>query len=421
MKKIIASASLAALGAAGLQAAYAPGLSPLEKSKLWTVSGLVRGFYDDNPTDSVRSQKQPSWGLEVSPSLAVNVALDQTLIGFNYTYDLRFYEARPTNDADHTHQFKLKLNHTITERYKLEVSDSFYYVQEPDLTTGIAARTLRTDQPYIHNNGRLAFSAELTPLLGLDASYQNDYWDFSENGPGSLSALLDRVEHLGVLTARWQALPNTVGLLSYKFGIVDHTSKDSTAANDPVLSSVTDPTRRDTTTHTVTVGADQSFTSQLTAHVEVGAQFTDYPNRLAVDPDSTVNPYVDANATWTYNPGSYLRLGVVHKRNATDVAFQPVSGTPTLDQESTGVYGTVNHRISPKLTGSVLAQFQHSTFKGGLDDGKVELLGTLGVNCSYQVNTFISADAGYNYDRLDSEIGRSYTRNRIYFGLRATY
>ena len=171
MKKIIASASLAALGAAGLHAVYAPGLSPLEKSKLWTVSGLVRGFYDDNPTDSTRSQKQPSWGLEVSPSLAVNVALDQTLIGFNYTYDLRFYEARPTNDADHTHQFKLKLNHTITERYKLEVSDSFYYVQEPDLTTGIAARTLRTDQPYIHNNGRLAFSAELTPLLGLDASY----------------------------------------------------------------------------------------------------------------------------------------------------------------------------------------------------------------------------------------------------------
>jgi len=45
----------------------------------------------------------------------------------------------------------------------------------------------------------------------------------------------------------------------------------------------------------------------------------------------------------------------------------------------------------------------------------------LGVNCSYQVNTFISADAGYNYDRLDSEIGRSFTRNRIYFGLRATY
>src|SRR5207244_12435028 len=119
MKKIIASASLAALGAAGLQAAYAPGLSPLEKSKLWTVSGLVRGFYDDNPTDSVRSQKQPSWGLEVSPSLAVNVALDQTLIGLNYTYDLRFYEASPTHDDYKPHQFNLQINNTIKEPYPL--------------------------------------------------------------------------------------------------------------------------------------------------------------------------------------------------------------------------------------------------------------------------------------------------------------
>src|SRR5438309_9224812 len=122
MNKIIASASLAALGATGLQAAYAPGLSPMEKSKPWTISALVRGFYDDNPTDSGRTQKQDSWGMEVSPSLAVNLALDQTLIGFNYVYDLRFYDARPRNDADQTHQFKLNLNHTISERYKLEVS-----------------------------------------------------------------------------------------------------------------------------------------------------------------------------------------------------------------------------------------------------------------------------------------------------------
>ena len=419
MNKIIASASLAALGATSLQAAYAPGLSPMEKSKPWTISALVRGFYDDNPTDSGRTQKQDSWGLEISPSLAVNLALDQTLIGFNYTYDLRFYEARPKNDADHTHQVTLKVNHAFNERYKLDVSDSFNYAQEPELN-GIAATTLRTQQPYLHNDARLAFNAELTPILGLEAAYENNIWDFDQRGPGSLSALLDRVEHLGSLTARWQAMPNTVGLLGYRYEIVDHTSKDSTAQNDPVLSPITDPARRDTTAHYVWVGADQNFTSQVTAHVEVGAQFTDYPNRLSVDPDSTASPYVAANATWTYNPGSYLRFGVTHKRNATDVAFRNAA-TPTLDQESTGIYGTVNHRITPNMTGSLLGQFQHSTFKGGIDDGKVELLGTLGVNLSYQVNSFVSADAGYNYDRLDSEIGRSYTRNRLYFGLRATY
>ena len=58
MKKIIASASLAALSAASLQAAYAPGLSPQEKSKAWAISGTLRGFYDDNPTASIKADKQ---------------------------------------------------------------------------------------------------------------------------------------------------------------------------------------------------------------------------------------------------------------------------------------------------------------------------------------------------------------------------
>src|SRR6266540_3632222 len=157
MKKIIASASLAALSAAGVQAAYAPGLSPQEKSKAWTISGMVRGFYDDNPTASVGADKQESWGLEISPSLAVNLALDQTLIGFNYTYDMRYYEARPRHEADHSHRVGLNINHAITDRYKLEVSDSFNYAQEAELT-GIVSNplgTLRNEQSYAHNNGRI--------------------------------------------------------------------------------------------------------------------------------------------------------------------------------------------------------------------------------------------------------------------------
>src|SRR6059058_3819908 len=124
MKKIIASASLAALGVAGVQAAYAPGLSPQEKSKAWTISGTLRGFYDDNPTASIKTDKQASWGLELSPSLAVNLALDQTLIGFNYTYDMRYYEPRPRHEAGHSHRVSFKINPAITEQYKVEVSDN---------------------------------------------------------------------------------------------------------------------------------------------------------------------------------------------------------------------------------------------------------------------------------------------------------
>ena len=167
MKKIIASASLAVLGAASLQAEYAPGLSATEKSKPWTISAILRGFYDDNPTDSFRTRKQESWGLEVSPSLGVNIALDQTLIGFTYVYDLRFFEARPDNDADHSHLVNLKINHAFNERYKLDLGDTFNYAQEPELQSGIVSVPLRTKQNYIHNNGRAAFDPEMMVALLL--------------------------------------------------------------------------------------------------------------------------------------------------------------------------------------------------------------------------------------------------------------
>jgi hypothetical protein len=419
MKKIIASASLAALGAATMQAAYAPGLSPQEKSKPWTISGTLRGFYDDNPTASVKSDRQESWGLELSPSLAVNLALDQTLIGFNYTYDMRYYEARRRNDADHSHYVSLKINHTITERYKIEVSDTINYAQEPELQQGIVSIPLRTEQNYLHNIGHIAFTAELTPILGLVAEYQNDYWDFDQTGNGSLSAILDRVEHLGTITARWQAMPNTVGLLAYSYGVVDHTSDDSLLLpGGPPLAET-----RDSASHFVSVGAEQHFTSQLTGKAKIGAQFTDYPNALPGQDDRVTSPYADASASWAYNPGSYLQLGVRHQRNQTDVGLGTAGAqNPVQDQESTGIYGVVNHRIGPNFTGSVLGQIQHSSFRGGGLDGKVEDLGAVGVNFAYQVNVFLTAEAGYNFDRLDSDLaGRSYSRNRIYFGIRATY
>src|SRR3989454_828320 len=344
MKKIIASASLAALGAASLHGAYAPGLSPQEKSKAWTISGTLRGFYDDNPTASIGKDKQESWGLELSPSLAVNLALDQTLIGFNYTYDMRYYEARPRHEADHSHRVTLKINHAITERYKLEVSDSFNYAQEAELE-GIVSNptgTLRNEQSYAHNTGRLAFSAELTPILGLLAEYQNDYWDYEQRGDGSLSALLDRIEHLGSISARWQATPNTVGILTYSYGLIDHLSHESLDFRTAILPAFfpsVDPGTRDARSHFVSVGAEQTFTSQLTGKARVGAQFTDYPNALPNQDNSVVSPYADASASWTYNPGSYLQLGIKHQRNQTDVGLGTV-GT-VQDQESTGIYGVV--------------------------------------------------------------------------------
>ncbi len=420
MKKLFTSVGVIALGAAGLQAAYAPGLSSMETSKPWSISASLRGFYDDNYTTSPKSTARDSFGFEVSPSAALNLPLDQTFVGISYVYSMRYFEDRPSANADHSHQFNGKLDHAFTERYKIELSESFVIAQEPTVidSRGIVTFPLRTDGDNIRNTASAYFTAQLTQLLGLQLGYVNTLYDYEQKGVGSRSAVLDRMEHLISANLRWQALRQTVAVLGYQFGYVDYTSSDALFFLPPGVSG-NDPSTRNNRSHYVFVGADQNINAQLNGSVRVGAQFTEYFN----SGNDTVSPYADASLTYTYLPGSYLQAGVRHERNQTDVlAFSGTPGNITLDQESTSVYATVVHKLTAKITGSVLAQFQNSMFQGGTVDDSVDNFFLVGVNLAYRINPNWLAETGYNYDRLDSDLsGRSYTRNRVYIGIRATY
>ena len=134
-----------------------------------------------------------------------------------------------------------------------------------------------------------------------------------------------------------------------------------------------------------------------------------------------------ANVRWTYHPDSYVELGLSHDRNATDVVG---AGTTDLNatrsftasQESTSVYGSINHRFTPKLRGSVIGQFQHSEFNGGTLNGEADNYYLVGLNFSYQFTPHFSAEFGYNYDNLDSDVpGRTFDRNRVYIGVTGSY
>lgn len=415
MKKMITSAGLVVLGAASLQAQYAPqpGLTSFQTTKPWSVSASLRGFYDDNyvtrPSHGIDS-KRDSFGFELSPSAGINLVMPQTYLGLNYVYGMRFYEDRKTHRADHSHQANLKISHAFTERYKLDVSDSFVVAQEPEVLDPGTARRLRTEGDNVRNTASANFTAGLTEQLGTVLGYSNTFYDYEQKGFGSLSALLDRMEHLGTINLRWQAIPSTVGILGYQYGVTDY-DKDSFLAPG-VRSDL-----RDSTSHYAYLGADHSFTPELNASLRIGAQVTQYDN---VDKD-TVNPYVDGSVTWNYNPQSSIQLGVRHTRQATDIPGLLLTEL-TLDQESTTAYSSINHKITAKLTGSLLAQAQHAEFQGGSVDGEAENFLMAGLNLSYEINKFLTAEGGYNFDRLDSDVlDRSFGRNRVYLGIRATY
>ena len=189
MKKIAAYASLAALGALSLphaqaQSSYglASQLSQQELSKPWTVSAALRGFYDDNWNTAPSAAAKSSVGMEVSPSFGLNLTKEQTYIGLNARYVGRFYEGRPNNSWENEFQFGAALNHAFSERNKVELTDSFVYSQQPDVTTapGAGFATFRSNQNSVRNSLNANFTFGLTPTLSAVVGYGNNWYQYEQ-------------------------------------------------------------------------------------------------------------------------------------------------------------------------------------------------------------------------------------------------
>jgi hypothetical protein len=424
MKRVLTSAGLLALGAAGLHAAYAPGLSSTETTKPWSISATLRGFYDDNYTTAPHGSQQYSWGYSVSPHVGLNITRDQTYIGLSYTYGMMYYAERPDNKYDQSHLFTGVLNHAFSERYSVDVSETFVVSQEPDVVDPTLANPYRSDQDNIANRAAINFNAQLTTVLSLLLGYGNTYVDYDQSRgdvepPGStasLSALLDRIDQLAKIELHWLVRPTTTAILGYQFGQVYHTS------DELLLPNTANADIRDSRSHYVYVGAQHVFRPDLIGTVRVGGQFTDYYN----DPENQdqVTPYLESNLSYNYSKGSYFRFGARHTLNQTDVDAFKTSNTDkvTLDQESSTLFAEISHLITPDLTGSLSGQFQNSVFNGGQYDGDADDFYLVGLNLTYRFNQFLSAETGWNYDRLSSDINdRSYSRNRVYVGITASY
>jgi hypothetical protein len=421
MKKIIVSMGLAAVGTASLQAAYAPDMS--DTSKIWSVSASLRSFYDDNYA-TVSANKKGSFGFQVSPQFELNAPLRQTELGLRYIYGLSYYQERENlgqSAIDQTHQFDLWVDHAFTERWKARVQDSFVVAQEPELLTpagaGGTATPTRVSGNNIVNTAKISLTTDWTDLFSTVLGYQNTFYDYQNSGGNaanpSLAGLLNRDENLISLDFQFHVLPTTTAFFGYQYGQIIYTG------NEPIAPGFTS-SARDNRSHYGYVGVQHAFLENLTGTARAGVQYTqDYNDPAAT---TSVGPYASASLVYTYASGSYAQIGLTHSRNATVQAVVDSSGNLTQDQESTVVYGSINHQLTSKLVANAMASFQDSTYNGGLYNGQSDDFYSLGLNLTYNFTRHFSAETGYNFDDYVSGIpGNGYTRNRVYLGVTASY
>jgi hypothetical protein len=433
MKKFFVSVGLIAVGTASLQAAYAPDWNS-KSAAIWSISGTLRGFYDDNyQTAPSGPNKQGSFGFEFSPQFEFNVPLQQTELGMRYVYGLYYYQKREElgeNPIDQTQQLDLWADHAFTERWRARVEDVFIMGQEPELIDPNTSVARRVNGNNIRNTGTLIVNTVWTRLFSTAFSYQNSFFDYNNSGAtvdnlatqgASLAGLLNRIEQLVSLDFQWHVAPETVAFFGGQFGVVNYTGNEPIAINTgtsgpPIYFS----DARDDRSYYGYVGVQHNLLANLGLTGKIGAQYTDNYN----DPNgsASINPYADLSLIYTYLPGSYAQLGFTQTQNATDQVAPDSNGHITLNQESSTVYASINHKLTAKLLGTVIGRWQHSIYNGGFYNNQASDYYNLGVNLSYSFNQHFSADVGYNFDDLVSKVvGNNYTRNRIYLGVSAAY
>ena len=431
MKRIAASVGLVALGVSTLHTAQG---SDMQDSKPWSIGVSLRGFYDDN-VNGTKHDKVHSTGFEISPTVGIGMSSDQTSADMSYTYSGKYYDKRPgaTSDHwDHTHIFTAGLDHRFNPRNSIALKDSFVIGQEPDVLRVLNMPTAtfqRLDGDNIRNYGSIVFNTEVTELLGFELGYDNTYFNYDDddetidgfgNVLASNSGLLDRMEHRIHIDSRWHFRPETVGILGYQFAQIDYTGDELVTGN--IFTGTVESDDRDYRTHSVYLGIEHSFNPALLGSLKLGGQYADYYGNS--DGDNDLTPYVMGSLSYAYAEECSARLGIQHILSAADLI-----GTSTTDfvqnAESTTVYGSIIHRILPKLYGTLLGTYQHSTYNGGgpgIDDESDDFL-QVGVDLSYRFNPHLSAHAGYNYDQLNSgvTVREDFSRNRFYVGLTAQY
>ena len=434
MKKIVASVSLVAVGASGLHAGVLPALTT-ESGKPWTVSATLRGFYDDNVNTIPDNWALPhgaerdSFGYEVSPSIQFAFPMEQTTIGFGYTYSLKYYENQPyyqDDKLDQTHDFNAALTHAFSERYVLTVRDSFVIGQEPDfLRAGNTFTSFqRINGDNKRNYGLIDLTAQLTPKFGLDMGYANTWTDYADDSwydpyyGSSTAARLDALDHVVHIDGRYQLQPQTIGIVGFQFRETDYTA-DLPIGYDPATGQTLMSDDRNARMYYGYVGLDHNFRPDLAGSIRAGGRWTDYYNNPASQ--NKASPYAMASLKYTYLPESYVQVGGSYDYSASSMFSVNNAGDLTLSAQSGTIFGAVRHRIVPKLFGSLTAQYQNSTYYGGTFDGKADNFYLVGLNLRYQFTPNFSAEVGYNYDNLDSQVQPDYDRNRVYIGVTGSY
>jgi len=398
------------IGLVTLHAQEGDTLTTAMQKKPYTVTASLREEYDDNIFTS-NVNKKGSFKTDISPSILLNYPLDQTLLSFRYTFDGTYYNDRPGNQFDQSHEFVGRINQSFSSRFNLDARERFRYSQEPELFD--SASTLFRNGDYINNTVSLQFNAQWTPKFGTVTTYTNDFYSYDDS-----TVAFDENRDVNSVSQdfRFLVMPTVTFVANVTFEDVAY-----------------DQIQRSYDNYILDVGADWTATPQLTLTARVGASITDEgSNNIGSSGGPFLSPYAMLSANWVLGARSLLEASYTHSISQTDIATAYAQETDTITLG-------FKYQITPRLSAHIQGIATHGDYTGNLNAFNSSIAGqnnaligqqgnfsedvaSVDLSMAYKYDEYVSFDAGYTYTIVSSGITlRDYDRNQVYVGVRGTY
>jgi hypothetical protein len=358
----------------------------------FSFSVALREGYDDNINTS-RTNEVTSFTTNVSPTVLFNWPTDNGALSARYIFNATYFENRPGDKLDLSHQFLAHYSHDFSERFSIDTHEQFLYYTEPSLFQGTG--TLYRSGAYIDNAITASFSAQWTPLLGTVTSYSNNLLYYQDS---TVAEQQDNMENTGSHDFSFAILPKINYIVG---GTIDNITYDGVP--------------RGYTSYSISTGFTWQALPTLTCGARAGGSITDSEGI-----GTSVAPYANVNLNWSLGARSHFDFNYSHSIQPTDVVDATgqmgdrVSTNFTYDLSRTiglhvqGIY-TYSEYNSDYITPGTLTNFSENTM-------------ALSLGATYHLNNHFDLNLGYTFSDVSSQLSfRDYSRNQVNIGVRGTY
>ncbi len=287
----------------------------------------------------------------------------------------------------------LSATHAVSPRLTLAGTIDFAYRSEPDFTTNLGPDQRRGN--YYTSTDRVSATYQWTERLASVTSFNFRLLRYEDS---SVALFTDREEYTFGEEFRFDLDSQTVLLANYRFLLVNY-----------------DTFPRDSTTHVLLAGVEETFSPRLKAQVLAGASFRSFEQG-----ENSINPSFESSVEYELPRNSSLSWLVNY--SVAEPSVQQAQNRTTFRTGLQFRYG-----ITPRLSSTLGVSYHHDDTTGGTTAATAGPAFTRNaydftLTSRYQFSRHWDFDVSYQRTEVNSGgPDQSYSRNRYSVGATFTF